>query len=110
MSRRRDKIMSIVRYLTGRTGIPGLGYHGPDATLLAPWPYQFTVSTDRSLGRLAERVQALQDVDEKKIPVIIRYDGHLDNPPNAWAVMRLETFCRLAKLHYDSEIAGRGDS
>lgn len=109
MSRRRDKMLAITRYLTGRTGIPGLAYHGPEATLIAPWPYEIRISTDRSLGRLSERIKALQDVDEKKIPVVIRYDGDLDTPPNAWAVMRLETFCRLAKLHYDTEIAGRGD-
>ena len=109
MSKRTDKILSIVRYLTGRTGIPGIGSHGPDSTLMAPYPYQFQVTTDANLGRFAENFRRLEDVDPKQIPVIIRYDAYLGSPANAWTVMRLETFCRLAKLHYDSEIKGRGD-
>jgi len=101
MSNRTDKILSVVRYITKKTGIQGIGYHGPDSTLIAPWPYQFQVITDAKLRRITEQVRVMEDADPQQIPIIIRYDNYLDKPSNAWAVMRLETACELVRLHQD---------
>ena len=99
MSARRDKSLRIARYLTGHTGIPGITYSG-DMDLVSPFPYKFRLTTDRSLQRLSERVKSLEDV--RGLPSVIRFDGDLDGPPSAWAVMRLEQFCVILKAHYDA--------
>lgn len=107
MSRRKDRINKVVRYLTGHTGIPGLSWTGPQSLLTAPFPYSFDMSTEHSLWRVAQKVRAT--ADRRGIPCVIRFDMDTPNVPDAWVVLRLETYCELLALHYKTNSEGRGE-
>ena len=107
MSVRRDKTLRIVRYLTGHTGIPNISWTGPGSLLTAPFPYSFDMSTERSYYRMYK--QMIEAADRKGIATVIRYDNTLDGPANAWAMIRLETYCELLNIHYEANHKGRGE-
>ena len=90
MGGRRDKGLSVTRYLTGQTGIAGLTWDGVRGQILAPPPYQIDLTTSRKL-------QNWHDLLGAELPtthIAIRYDygmfrqklvhGFQIETPDAW--------------------------
>lgn len=94
---RASKYSSVARYITSRSGIPGLISNG--TYIEGPPPYEFWVSTDAANWRFWE---AMKNLDDDKITGVIRYDKFLGSINDAVVGVTLPTFCRLLNKHYES--------
>lgn len=102
---RRDKMLTVSRYLTAASGIPGIRYDGT-SVLESPYPYQLQVCTGRVLHLWHERISELP---ANRIGGVIRSDKMIDSIPESWVGMRLDQFCMLIGMHYENNIKGRGE-
>jgi hypothetical protein len=99
MGNRRDKGLSVTRYLTGHAGIAGLTWDGVRGQILAPPPYQIDLTTSRKL-------QNWHDLLGAELPtthIAIRYDYGMDSIGQAWVGMQLHHFVPLLQAHYDKQ-------
>lgn len=96
---RKDKVNAIKRYLVAYTGLPLISWDGKSNDLDAVYPYEFSVSTDRSNNRF---IQIARGLPEKKISAVIRYDKEIDNINKALVIVTLETYVQLVASHYES--------
>lgn len=97
MGVRADKSKAVVRYLTGHTGIPLLGWNGT-GRLESPAPYVIDLTTSRKL----ENWHNLLRVESKPVTVAIRYDNDLPSIDQAWVGMQMTSFIPLITAHYES--------
>lgn len=99
MGARRDKGLTVTRYLTGHTGIPLLSWDAHEG-LTAPHPYRIGLVTARSLGKWHDELNRLPVSDPH---MVIRYDYSLGSVDEAWVGMTLGSFVPLLKAHYEKE-------
>lgn len=97
MSSRTDKGRSVANYLRTRTGIPSVRWVPSDG-ITVERPYSFALVSDRSLWRFSEAMRALPTTG---LPMVVRYDAHIESVDDAWVAMRLAAAAPLLTLHYE---------
>lgn len=105
MGTRRDKGLAVARYLTGASGIPGIRWTGHKA-LEAPYPYRLSLTTS---GVTAHWTGDIAAIDPSGIGGAVKYGLGMPDIPSAYVGMRLDHFCSLIGLHYETNINGRGE-
>lgn len=97
--KRKDKGERIIRYITGNSGIPGISYQYEANAVNAPYPYKLGVTTAAQNWRF---MQAVRELPHDRIGGIVRYDGYVQTVDEAVVGMRLDTFCQLLAVHYET--------
>lgn len=103
MGVRRDKGLAVARYLTGRTGIPGLSWGGAHSEILSPPQYQIDLTTSRKLQNWHDLIRT----ELKQTHIVIRYDNTMDSIDQSWVGMLMHDFVPLLTNHYESN--GKGE-
>jgi hypothetical protein len=102
MGARRDRGLAVTRYLTGRTGIPGLSWEGEHSEILSPFQYQIDLTTSRKLQVWHDLIR--QELN--KTHIVIRYDASMDSIDQAWVGMLMYDFVPLLTNHYETNRKG----
>jgi len=95
MGRKRDKAVSITRYLTGATGIPLLRWNG--SHIDSPRPYTIKVTTDGKWWSFSSYMKEISDING--ISFVVRYDAHIPSVDKAVVGCTLETFTELLRVY-----------
>ncbi len=96
---RKSKMLSIVRYIVSRTGIPLINWDGKSNRIDFPYPYSMEAITDTATWRFFETIRNLP---HNGLSFAVRYDKYVDTVDEAIVGMRLSTFIVLLSSHYDT--------